>query len=93
MIRISFFALLCGLAPSVAIPQVVTAQTTCDIAVSQMLNFVETIPQIEASFDKVHSQMTPEDQGKFTAVREKGQALSQAAREYRSAFLAACFED
>lgn len=93
MFRISILALLLGAAPMGAIAQPVTAQMTCDMAMSQMLNFVETIPQVEASFDDVHSKMSPEDKAKFAVVREKGQALSQAAREYRSAFLAACFED
>ena len=65
----------------------------CEAVVPQMTQFVAMIPQLDASFLTLYGEFSSEDKERFAEGREMSSELSTVAKDYRAAFLKACFGD
>lgn len=80
-------------ATSAAHAERVTRELLCDSIAQQMMQLAQAIPAIPKAFEVTYSNLSPEDQVRFSKVRENGKLLADVSKEYKDSFMKACFLD
>ncbi|RWR45880.1 hypothetical protein EOW65_15155 [Sinirhodobacter ferrireducens] len=72
----------------------VTGDQFCELLMPQMLQFVENTTKISGSFRTVYSDtFTSADRTRFAELKSSNDKLEQAAKDYRAAFIKACYDN
>lgn len=80
-----------SVAPTASMSQQLTGEKLCETVAPIMIEFATAISAIPDQFEKTYAMLSPADQTKFAAAKERGIALGNLSKDYRSEFLKACF--
>lgn len=78
-------------APAASMSQQITGDKLCETVAPIMIEFATAISAIPDQFEKTYAMLSSADQARFAAAKERGIALGNLSKDYRSEFLKACF--